>query len=244
MDSIKEYIFIGLKYIATGLAIYFALSNVIGCAWNNLKSVTSQGDFNMTSTNCIFVIILTCILFIWALMECPDIFNKYQKKCEYKTKALKLFNDVLYTLYTLALGLVLLCATKRNYSIQLVIGISVITILLLLIYVIYTAISDETSDETSDEKKSMLGRWTGTIFYSITSVVFIIALFFIENIPFLDICSPGSYLSEFLHKYILIIILCYIPIALFKIFTGISKDVDPNKIYNKYNDKYQDELKI
>ena len=240
MDSMKEYIFIGLKYVAIALASYFALSNAIGCSWINLKSLTSLGGFDMTSNNCIIVILIACGLFIWALMECPDIFNKNIKKCEYKKEALKLLNDVLYTLYTLALGLVLLCVTKRNYSYPLVIGISVTTILLLLIYVIYIAFSDETSDETSEEKKSTLGKWSGTVFYSITSVVFIITLFFIENIPFLDICSPGSYLSEFLHKYILIIILFYIPISLFKIFSGVSKDIDPDSIYNKY----QDELKI
>jgi hypothetical protein len=71
-DTVKEYIFIGLKYVAIALASYFALSNAIGCSWINLKSIFSLGDFDMASRSCIFVILIACALFIWALMECPD----------------------------------------------------------------------------------------------------------------------------------------------------------------------------
>ena len=55
-------------------------------------------------------------------------------------------------------------------------------------------------------------------------------------------CYPSSYISDFLHKYVLTILLFYIPLSLFKIFTGVSTDINPNKSYNEFKDKYKDEL--
>jgi len=239
MGSLKEYIYIGLKYIAIAFASYFALSNTIGCSWINLKSLLSLGGFNTDSRSCIIVILMTCVLFIWALMECPDIFNKNQKKCEYKEDALKRFNDIMFYILTVILSLLLLCATKRYYSPELVMGISGIIIVLLIIKVIWAFMSTKMA---SGELYSDKAAWRETGYYSIAGVVFIISLIFINHIPFFDMCYPSSYISDFLHKYLLTILLLYIPLSLFKIFTGVSKDINPNKSYNEFKDKYKDEL--